>query len=198
MDPSRDARQQATKPGALQEGTPAMKKIATIGTLVAATTLVALSACTEGNGASNATGPAAAPAAKTAAPATAAAAPATATEAPATLTAEEKPPATPEYTVAQQNAIQSAESYLEMSGFSRAGLIEQLSSEYGEGYVMADAVFAVDHLEVDWNAEAAESAESYLEMSGFSRAGLIEQLSSEYGDQFTLAQATYAANHVGL
>jgi hypothetical protein len=85
-----------------------------------------------------------------------------------------------------------------MSGFSRAGLIQQLSSEYGEKFATADAVFAVNHIEVDWNAEAVESAQSYLEMSGFSRDGLIQQLSSEYGDQFTLPQATYAANHVGL
>ena len=31
-------------------------------------------------------------------------------------------------TVSQQQAIQSAESYLDMGGFSKAGLIEQLSS----------------------------------------------------------------------
>lgn len=59
-------------------------------------------------------------------------------------------------------------------------------------------MFAVNHIEVDWNAEAIESAHSYLEMSAFSQDGLIQQLSSEYDDQFTLAQTTYAANHVGL
>jgi hypothetical protein len=107
-------------------------------------------------------------------------------------------PEQPSGTVAQQNAIRSAESYLEMSGFSRAGLIKQLSSEYGEGFSVEDATYAVDHITVDWNAEAVESAQSYLEMSGFSRAGLIDQLSSEYGEQFTPEQAAYAADQVGL
>ena len=106
--------------------------------------------------------------------------------------------AAPSYTVAQENAIESAKSYLDFSGFSRAGLIQQLSSKAGEGFKLADAVFAVNHVKVDWNKEAVESAKSYLDMSSFSRAGLIEQLSSKAGDQFTVAQATYAANHVGL
>ncbi|MBA2953750.1 hypothetical protein GON03_05430 [Nocardioides sp. MAH-18] len=101
-------------------------------------------------------------------------------------------------TASQENAIKSAESYLDMSGFSRQGLIDQLSSQYGDDYPRADAIFAVNHLDVDWNAEAVESAESYLDMSGFSRQGLIDQLSSQYGDQYTVAQATYAANKVGL
>ena len=49
----------------------------------------------------------------------------------------------------QRNAVRSAERYIEMKGFSRAGLIEQLSSEYGEGYKIADATFAVDSLNID-------------------------------------------------
>ena len=119
-------------------------------------------------------------------------------------TAEEKaeavpePKPEPEMTTSQENAIESAESYLDFSGFSKQGLIDQLSSQYGDDYPRTDAIFAVRHLDVDWNAEAVESAESYLEMSGFSRPGLIDQLSSKYGDQYTVAQATYAANKVGL
>jgi len=104
----------------------------------------------------------------------------------------------PDFTVAQENAIESAQSYLDMSGFSRAGLIQQLTSKMGEGFKAKDAVFAVNHIKVDWNKEAVESAKTYLDMSSFSRAGLIQQLTSKAGDQFTPAQATYAANHVGL
>ena len=104
----------------------------------------------------------------------------------------------PQYTAAQENAIGSANDYLAMSGFSRAGLIKQLSSPYGSGYTEADATFAVDHLNVDWNQQAVRSAKDYLSMTHFSRAGLIEQLSSPYGSGYTVAQATYAANNVGL
>lgn len=101
-------------------------------------------------------------------------------------------------TAAQDQAIQSAQSYVDMSGFSRVGLIKQLTSSAGEGFAKADAMYAVNHIEVDWNAEAAESAKSYLDMGGFSRTSLIQQLSSKAGEGFTLKQAEYAVNKVGL
>jgi len=173
-----------------------MKKIIITGALGAAAVVVALSGCASGHGASIA-GTTAAPATLTTAAPVLTSTMTTAPAAPVTTTTTTAP-ATPDYTIAQQNAIQSAASYLKITGFSRAGLIQQLSSEYGEKYAMADAVFAVDHVTVDWNAEAVESAKSYLEMTGFSRAGLIQQLSSEYGGQFTIEQATYAADQVGL
>jgi hypothetical protein len=105
-------------------------------------------------------------------------------------------------TVSQQNAYGSAKSYLSFKGFSRAGLLNQLTSEYGEAFPAADAEFAVARLEaeggVDWNAEAAESAKSYLEFKSFSRQGLLEQLTSEYGEQFTPEQAEYGVSQTGL
>lgn len=104
----------------------------------------------------------------------------------------------PKYTVAQENAIESAENYLDMTGFSRAGLIQQLTSPAGDAFKRADAVFAVRHIKVNWKNEAVESAKSYLDMTGFSRAGLIQQLTSSAGDQYTRAQAEYAADQVGL
>ena len=75
-----------------------------------------------------------------------------------------------------------------MSGFSMKGLIKQLKFE---GYSKADATFAVNHVHVDWNAEAVEKAESYLDMSSFSKSGLVTQLKFE---GFTPAQAQRAAN----
>ena len=84
------------------------------------------------------------------------------------------------------------------SGFSRQGLIHQLSSQYGNGFSVADATWAVDHSGADWNAQAVMAAKSYMQMGGFSRSSLINQLTSPYGNQFTYAQAAYAANQVGL
>jgi Host cell surface-exposed lipoprotein len=91
-------------------------------------------------------------------------------------------------TTAQHNAVKSAESYVKYSGFSRSGLIDQLEFEQ---YSASDATYAVDHITVDWNAEAVESAQSYLKYSSFSRSGLIDQLEFE---GFTSAQAAYAVN----
>ena len=101
-------------------------------------------------------------------------------------------------TVSQQNAVKSANGYLQTSGFSRQGLIDQLSSSAGEGYSVHDATVAVDSLNVDWNAQAVRSAKDYLHTSSFSCQGLVEQLSSSAGAQFTVAQAQYAAHQVGL
>jgi hypothetical protein len=115
----------------------------------------------------------------------------TTTEAPTTTTAP-PPPEDPELS----NARESAQSYLDMMGFSRQGLIDQLSSEYGDQYPVEIATAAVDSLSVDWNAEAVEAAEGYLEMQAFSHAGLVDQLSSDYGDQFTPEQAEHGATAV--
>lgn len=107
----------------------------------------------------------------------------------------------PPLTLGQENAIESAQSYLDYTGFSRKGLLDQLTSEYGGGFPKADAKFALAYLEknglVDWNAEAVESAQSYLDFSSFSKNALYEQLTSEYGGQFTPEQAKYALKQVG-
>jgi hypothetical protein len=104
---------------------------------------------------------------------------------------------TQQLTGQQANAVRSAKQYLSMSGFSRDGLIEQLSSDFGDGYSIADATSAVDNLNIDWNQEAVRSAKQYLEMQGFSCDGLIEQLSSSAGGKFTVSQATYGARQAG-
>lgn len=82
----------------------------------------------------------------------------------------------PVYTLSQKNAIGSAKSYLDYSGFSRSGLIGQL--EY-EGFSTEDATFGADNAGADWNAECAQSAQSYLDYSAFSRDGLYDQLAYE-------------------
>lgn len=100
-------------------------------------------------------------------------------------------------TPSQNNAVRSAEQYLSMAGFSRNGLIQQLSSDAGDGYSVSDATAAVDSLSVDWNENAARSARQYLTMTGFSCRGLIQQLSSSAGDKYTVGQATYGAHAAG-
>jgi hypothetical protein len=97
---------------------------------------------------------------------------------------------------ANARALQAAESYLELSGMSKKGLYQQLSSSAGEGFTQAQAQYAVDHVDADWKKEAVQSARSYLELQPMSKNELIEQLSSSAGDGFTYEQAVYAANQV--
>ncbi len=114
-----------------------------------------------------------------------------------TTTPATAPPTT--VSLLEQNAIQAAQQYLSLeSGFSQAGLIQQLSSSAGDGYPLAVATAAVDSLNVDWNAQAVLAAKAYLKTAPFSCSGLEQQLDSSSGSQFTAAQATYAATQVGL
>lgn len=123
-----------------------------------------------------------------------------ATDAPAATVSQDAPADTPapapapasNLTPSQENAVRSAESYLDLMGFSRQGLIGQLEFEQ---YSTDDATVAVDSLFVDWNAEAAQSAASYLETMAFSCGSLIDQLEFE---GFTPDQATFGAAQTGI
>jgi Host cell surface-exposed lipoprotein len=108
-------------------------------------------------------------------------------------------PAGPQYTAAEQQAIDAAEGYINMgSGFSRQGLIQQLDSSAGDGFSQTLATFAVNHIKVNWYQQAVESAKGYMQMGGFSYSSLVQQLDSSAGEGFTYAQAVYAAKKVGL
>ncbi len=110
--------------------------------------------------------------------------------------AEEPVKEAPKLTAAQENAVESAQNYLDTLPFSRKGLIEQLSSDAGAGFSVKDATFAADHINANWNDEAAEAAESYLDTLPFSRKGLIEQLSSDAGAGFSVKEATLAVDQL--
>ena len=113
------------------------------------------------------------------------------TEAPA---AEAAPPADPfdSLTANQKAAFGKAESYLQLKGFSKAGLVDQLVFE---GFAAEDAQPAVDILDVDWNAEAAKSAASYVSLTDFSYQGLVDQLIFE---KYTPEEAAFGAASTGL
>ena len=91
-----------------------------------------------------------------AAPASPAAAGATtvASSAPSTPAA----PASRAMTGAQQQAVDSAEGYLgEGQGFSKQGLLNQLTSSFGEGFGNSDAEFAIKYLNPNWDQQAVDS-----------------------------------------
>lgn len=127
-------------------------------------------------------------------PTNAPAAPKPTATAPATVAPQ--PVATtqaPAMTAGEQQAVTSAQGYLtDGQGFSYAGLLQQLTSQAGEGFSTADATFALHNLNPDWNAQAVIAAKGYLsDGEGFSQNSLEQQLSSPAGDGFTPAQAEY-------
>lgn len=102
------------------------------------------------------------------------------------------PAPAPDGTPAQRNALKKAQSYVDLMGFSRDGLIKQLEFDQ---FATPDAVWAVDHAAADWNAEAAQKATSYLQTMAFSHGALVDQL---VFDGFTAEQAEYGVAKAGL
>jgi hypothetical protein len=111
-------------------------------------------------------------------------------EAPADEPAKPAKPAKPSMTRGQENAIEKAESYIDLSGFSKVGLLKQLKFEQ---FSNADARYAVNHVDVNWNTEAVQKAESYLDTTSFSAGALADQLEFE---GFTPAQVQHAVEKV--
>lgn len=119
---------------------------------------------------------------------------------PATTAPATTAPAGPTMSVPHEQAVESAKGYLTMGqGFSRYGLLQQLTSSSGEGMARPDALFAIGFLHPNWDRQAVESAKGYLKMGeGFSRSSLFQQLTSTSGEGFTPAQANFALRKVGM
>lgn len=95
-----------------------------------------------------------------------------------------------------KSALRKAKSYSDTMHMSKAGLYNQLTSEYGENFTAEAAQYAVDNVEADWKENALKKAENYNDTMYMSKAGLYDQLTSEYGEQFTPEEAQYAVDNV--
>lgn len=108
---------------------------------------------------------------------------------------EEEPADEPE-PAEYRSALTKAESYSGMMSMSKAGVYDQLTSEYGEGFSAEAAQYAIDNVDADWNANALEKARSYQDDMAMSPNAIHDQLTSDYGEQFTQSQADYAIEHL--
>lgn len=94
------------------------------------------------------------------------------------------------------SALRKARTYSDMMHMSKAGVFDQLTSEYGEGFSAEAAQYAVDNVEADWNANALESARTYQDTMAMSPTMIHEQLVSEYGEKFTVEEADHALSNL--
>ena len=111
--------------------------------------------------------------------------------------AETQPALPPEPTTAAipteyKSALRQAQSYLDYTPFSQAGLYDQLTSQYGGQFSPEAAQYAVDNVGADWNQQALRAAIQYQEVMAMSPSAIWDQLISEYGGKFTTEQADYA------
>ena len=79
---------------------------------------------------------------------------------------------------------------------SKAGVYDQLISEYGEKFTKEEAKYAIDNVEADWKKNALEKAKTYQESMAMSPSAIYDQLISEYGEKFTAEEAKYAIDNL--
>lgn len=103
-----------------------------------------------------------------------------------------EPEPEPEVPTEFKSALKKAENYSDMMHMSKAGLYDQLTSEYGEKFSPEAGQYAIDNINADWNLNALKKAESYQEMMSMSPSAIHDQLTSEHGEKFTKEQADYA------
>lgn len=104
--------------------------------------------------------------------------------------------AEPEVPAEYRSALKKAQSYNDTMHMSKAGLYDQLTSEYGEKFSAEAAQYAVDNVNADWNANALAKARSYQETMSMSPEAIRDQLTSEYGEKFTQEEADYAVENL--
>lgn len=94
------------------------------------------------------------------------------------------------------SALNSAETYANTMNMSKAGIYDQLTSDYGGQFSAESAQYAVDNLDADYNANALASAETYQNTMNMSPSAIYDQLISSYGGQFTPSEAQYAKDNL--
>ena len=92
------------------------------------------------------------------------------------------------------NALKKAQVYSDFMHMSEKNIYDQLTSEYGEGFSVEAAQYAIDNVDADYNYNAYMKALDYQDIMSMSQNNIYEQLISEYGEQFTTEEATYAIN----
>lgn len=94
------------------------------------------------------------------------------------------------------SALIKAYSYSRHLHLSKLGILQQLTSQYGEKFSQPAAQYAIDNLHVDWNENALAKAKSYQRNLSMSPEGIRQQLTSQYGEKFTPEEANYAISHL--
>ena len=95
-----------------------------------------------------------------------------------------------------KSALRKAKLYADTMNMSKAGLYDQLTSEYGEKFTVEAAQYAIDNITVDWRENALKKAKLYQETMSMSPDAIYDQLTSEYGEKFTAEEAQYAIDNL--
>ena len=95
-----------------------------------------------------------------------------------------------------KSALKKAKTYSDIMNMSKAGLYNQLTSEYGEKFTAEAAQYAIDNVDADWKENALKKAKTYQESMAMSPSAIYDQLVSEHGEKFTAEEAQYAVDNL--
>lgn len=95
-----------------------------------------------------------------------------------------------------KNALDKGQMYSDMMDMSKAGVLQQLTSQYGEKFPDDAAQYAIDNINADWNENALNKAKTYYDTMSMSKDAVYTQLTSSYGEQFTAEEAQYAIDNL--
>ena len=95
-----------------------------------------------------------------------------------------------------KSALKKAKIYSDTMNMSKAGLYDQLTSEYGEKFSKKAAKYAIDNVDANWKENALKKAKTYQESMAMSPSAIYDQLTSDYGEKFTKKQAQYAIDNL--
>lgn len=105
-------------------------------------------------------------------------------------------PAEPSVPTEYKSALNKATTYANTMHLSKAGVYDQLTSEYGEKFSPEAAQYAVDNVKANWNDNALQKAKTYQDSMSMSPAAIYDQLTSSYGEKFTPDEANYAIQNL--
>jgi flagellar biosynthesis GTPase FlhF len=95
-----------------------------------------------------------------------------------------------------KSALKKAEAYAKTMHMSKAGIYDQLISEFGENFPPEAAQYAIDNIVFEWKENALKKAQTYAEKMNMSDSAIYDQLISEYGEKFTPEEAQYAIDNL--
>nr|WP_253200565.1 Ltp family lipoprotein [Clostridium sp. CF012] len=95
-----------------------------------------------------------------------------------------------------KSALKKANTYSDTMSMSKAGVYDQLTSEYGEKFSKEAGQYAIDNIKADWKENALKKANTYQKDMAMSPSGIYDQLISEHGEKFTVEEAQYAIDNL--
>jgi hypothetical protein len=110
--------------------------------------------------------------------------------------AQPTPTPTPKVPAEYVSALDQAGTYSSTMHLSKAGIYDQLTSQYGGKFTAPAAQYAIDNVKSDWNANALAQAKTYQSTMHLSPAAVRDQLVSDNGGKFLPAEADYAIAHL--